>query len=80
MQAEVSGKVEDVGLIGCLARCGRARASRGLCMRCYMRLYLRVKAGETTWEAEIKAGRAEDGTKKGAVFHARHWPRGRRRK
>lgn len=44
-------------MLRCLL-CDRARRTRGLCYRCYNRALARVRAGATTWDAEVAAGRA----------------------
>lgn len=44
--------------IACLCGCKRVAHSRGLYIACLQRIRVRVRRGETTWEAEIAAGRA----------------------
>jgi len=44
--------------LGCLARCGRAAATRGLCHACYVAALRLVRTGEATWEGLEGAGRA----------------------
>jgi hypothetical protein len=44
--------------IGCLARCGRAARTRGLCHACYVAALRLVRTGETTWRRLEEAGRA----------------------
>ena len=44
--------------IGCLARCGRAARTRGLCLACYQAARVLVRAGRATWRQLEEAGRA----------------------
>ena len=44
--------------IGCLARCGRAAGTRGLCPACYLTALRLVREGRATWEGLEGAGRA----------------------
>ena len=44
--------------LGCLARCGRAAATRGLCHACYVAARRLVRLGQATWRQLEEAGRA----------------------
>lgn len=45
-------------LEACIRGCGRFRRSRGLCHVCYNGTMFQVHRGETSWAAEVGAGRA----------------------
>jgi hypothetical protein len=38
---------------------------RGVCLKCYLRIHKRIQRGQTTWEAEIYAGRVLPQQKRG---------------
>jgi hypothetical protein len=42
----------------CLCGCGRIATRRGLYISCYTRTQKQVDRGETSWEDEIKKGKA----------------------
>ena len=64
--------------LGCLAGCGRAACTRGLCPACYMAAWGLVRAGRATWRQLEEAGRTRP--RKATPFNrhpsSRRLPRG----
>lgn len=44
--------------VGCVSGCGRVAVCRGLCKTCLDKARARVAAGETTWAALERQGKA----------------------
>jgi hypothetical protein len=57
----------------CLECRERFAQTRGLCPRCYSRLFGAVKAGRLTWEQLLAEGRALSADRKAAVTRQRSW-------